>query len=900
MNELENVQSDENFNAPISTLTATCFLDSTRKSRSLSVNSPLLTGIEISDSLTEDVNASCCFIEDSHFQEDDTTQTNTGFMDTYSVSETTEVMHIDDINNHTPLSGSEDDLESSTAYQGWEIHHPQSQDLSMLSILPENVKYRPMNDSAYVVRTCDSFVSVSVEQNDSSIISKDHTRLRELDFADECVDTKHTNDYECLLQRSENKQQNERSVLLFSREITESVDLSNSSYLVCNEDAVDLDCMVHTEKNRSENIISSLSLSDESTKFDAANNQQLPFVIKDALNFNSEAQSVASSSTKHSECGKGRVPNEENPDACNGNMQSSLIDSYDIQKEINDMCMHTSFDTHNKAIAMFGHNLPETAPFFHPSYCTSNHEILQKKAYNSSSQSDNNCPCVKSLHDLSLEINKKDASGVRPAHLCAQQGHVACLEMLVTVANNVNEMDSDGITPAHLAAQNGHVSCLELLKSCTENVNTTDNDGVTPCHLAAKNGHALCLQWLIRNCTEKSTCNINTATTDGFTPAHYAAQSGQTMCLKILIEFSADINKGNNDGLTPAHCAAANGHFLCLLLLANHSIDVCKPDYGGVSPLHCAAASGNEQCLQLLVEYSLDISLPDTVYGATPAHVAAETGHASCLELLLKKSADLNKADKCYGFTPLHLAARNGHLSCAQLLVDFSADIERTDNDGFTPSILAALHGHSLCLEMLVSNSAFTLDETYIPHAILAICNGHHSCLQVLLNIHPDIVTKKHGKSTLGHLAICEDQVSCLNVLIQHSPALIRKVVVMAVSKGRADCLQVLLSHSPETVCRALSNGLTLLHIAAEGQESCLQVLMNYRADVNKIDNTGNTPLHIASQCGAVGCVKLLIKNGASVNIRNKSWLGFLGGKGFLPFEVAKDNATRAIFNDFM
>ena len=40
-------------------------------------------------------------------------------------------------------------------------------------------------------------------------------------------------------------------------------------------------------------------------------------------------------------------------------------------------------------------------------------------------------------------------------------------------------------------------------------------------------------------------------------------------------------------------------------------------------------------------------------------------------------------------------------------------------------------------------------------------------------------------------------------------------------------------------------------------------------ADINNIDNEGNTPLHIASYWNNEKIVKLLVDNGASLNVKN-------------------------------
>jgi ankyrin repeat protein len=65
--------------------------------------------------------------------------------------------------------------------------------------------------------------------------------------------------------------------------------------------------------------------------------------------------------------------------------------------------------------------------------------------------------------------------------------------------------------------------------------------------------------------------------------------------------------------------------------------------------------------------------------------------------------------------------------------------------------------------------------------------------------------------------------------------------------------------------------GMTPLDIAVtDGNIDTVKLLISQGADVNVRDSDGNTPLHIAAEYGYINIAKLLISNRAKINIKNK------------------------------
>ena len=86
----------------------------------------------------------------------------------------------------------------------------------------------------------------------------------------------------------------------------------------------------------------------------------------------------------------------------------------------------------------------------------------------------------------------------------------------------------------------------------------------------------------------------------------------------------------------------------------------------------------------------------------------------------------------------------------------------------------------------------------------------------------------------------------------------------------QANILHAVLKQHPSLVKITNINGRTLLHHAAEsGSWGCVDALIGHGADVNAVDNTGETPLHRAMSRRRLEASKVLLEAGADPNIKN-------------------------------
>ncbi|KAK4078254.1 uncharacterized protein Triagg1_3270 [Trichoderma aggressivum f. europaeum] len=337
----------------------------------------------------------------------------------------------------------------------------------------------------------------------------------------------------------------------------------------------------------------------------------------------------------------------------------------------------------------------------------------------------------------------------------------------------------------------------------------------------------------------------------GWTPLQHACLVGNERVVDMLLDRDAPIEIAGYDGITPMHCAVRSGNADILQMLVDKvksgrqrytGKGVVHVDRNERHPIHWAAVKGDVDLVWLLKD---DISLKDR-FGWTCLHLAAIYGHEDLLTCIIEDcGADINIGDND-SRTPLHLAIENKSLPAISLLINAGAQVNAKSKDGSTPLHIAVKQIDTV--QLLLQNGAdkeATDLEGRTP-LYQALADGTIEVATLLVDEGANVaIAAKDGRTPL-HMALSLG------------------------AKGFGIAKRLLQSDSSKATSYAKAKAkdeATPLHIAAEhGPSEAIELLRGLGADVDALDDFGQTPLLISIYKKKWDIAELLIKAGAKVD----------------------------------
>jgi uncharacterized protein len=435
-------------------------------------------------------------------------------------------------------------------------------------------------------------------------------------------------------------------------------------------------------------------------------------------------------------------------------------------------------------------------------------------------------------------------------------------------------------------------AALALLKH--SDVNAPEADGTTALHWAARQDDGDMADRLI-----KAGANVKAANRYGVTPLYLACVNGSAPMIAKLLEAGADANSATTEGETALMTVARTGNVDAAKVLLAHGADVnSKEQWRQQTPLMWAVAEAHPEMAQELIAHGADVNARQVTWnwerqvtkeprekwmplgGFTPLLFAARQGCVECSRVLVKAGADIN-ATNPNGFSAILLAIINSHYDVAAFLLDQGADVNIADEVGRTP-LYAAVDMHTLPDSNLPWPSELNNQLTSLD--LIQVLLAHGASVNAQLKKQQPYRSKvdRGADTMLGTGA---------TPLLRAAKAGDAEVVKVLLAKGADPKLTTKFGMTPVMAAAGLGTKEedTTGRKKTEAQAvASIQLCLDAGADVNAIDNQGDTALHGAAQKGDDQVVQFLVDHGAKLDIKDKKGrtpldaaMGLMGNGGF-------------------
>jgi ankyrin repeat protein len=415
---------------------------------------------------------------------------------------------------------------------------------------------------------------------------------------------------------------------------------------------------------------------------------------------------------------------------------------------------------------------------------------------------------------------------------------------------------------------------------------------------------------------------------DGTTALYWAVQKDRLDIVEALISAGAKVNVKNRYGATPLVLAVANGNpsVTQRLLKAGANPRDRVPETGTV--LTAAARTGHPEVIKVLLGAGAEVNYAESVTGQTALMWAAAEGHPDAVRALLAGGADA-RAMSHEKSTALFYAVRKGDISSVDALLAAGADVNERTQPEETPNC------DMYCKQYPPGTKFSPLGDSML---VIAILNAHFELADFLLNkgadpnaagtrwapLHALVRVRNYeetqypaprgtggldslefAKHLLAHGA--DPNARSKSITTQRSAGDQNYLelkgatpFLLAAKAGDIPMMRLLLSARADFTT-PIEDHTTPLMVAAgigcvSGQwiepernilETAKLLVEELKADVNAVNDRGETALHGAVCRGADSVVQYLVDSGAKLDVKDV--------EGMTPLDVAVKGIQRPI-----
>ena len=358
--------------------------------------------------------------------------------------------------------------------------------------------------------------------------------------------------------------------------------------------------------------------------------------------------------------------------------------------------------------------------------------------------------------------------------------------------------------------------------------------------------------------------------TNIFDKLYNAALKGELSIVKDIVENNNTTLMQDENGQTSLYVACFGNELETVKLLVDHGYDVNHQDNEGKTVLHIAFENHAPDLAQTLItRLSANTEIRDEK-NWTPLHTAIDRGYSTYSQQLLEKFLQ-DDAGTEVSWIQLHAACWEENKQHIKFLLDVNTDVNHVSSVGYTPLHIAVTKSNMDLVTLLLGKDANLHSVTTYGKTPLHIAadKGDEGIIEKLLAHNADPSLQDAPGNTSLHLAVQLKQ-KTRSELVKGGDSNM-SIFPASYQACSVQTLQAIIDHGADV--NAVNNrGQTALQLACiEGQNNFVKILLDAGTDPNITDTLGDSCIHavIHGHC-STATIHRIIDRCADINAMSK------------------------------